>query len=84
MAEEAKREGLEALTGSWGRKCELNSFCQKKIKYKTKPNKQKISRQIGIGYYCGVKNKSWNYARETGRRKFHFSLSKVRRHTWTL
>lgn len=29
MAEEAKREGLEALTGSWGRKVELNSSCQK-------------------------------------------------------
>lgn len=78
MVEEANREGLEVLTGSCGRKGELNSSCQSN---QTKPTKQKASRQIGLGYSCWEKDKIWNYAREIDQGQFHFPLSKTRRHT---
>lgn len=56
---------MEVLTGLGGRTVSLKALV------KTKANKKNLSGQIALGYYR-LKNKSWNYARETDHRPFTF------------
>ena len=49
-----------------GKNCELKGSSQNKSK-----QKKNLSGQIALGYYR-LKNKSWNYARETDHRPFTF------------
>ena len=66
MQRRRQRRGLEVLTGLGRRTVSLKALV------KTKANKKTFQDKLPLVTNSGLKNKSWNYARETDHRPFIF------------